>query len=277
MIAGIRDYMHSWQLLVGLAYLLGWLVLGSVVMQRALRRIATLPKSKTSPGRCFLVNLLAGGLGLAAAAALIGLFLVAAVRTHRRTLVLPGLLLGALAMPLMSWATLLNLLRLPARTVWRITVITTGPLLAMLAITGCAAVLPAWYARQAEVKQVLCVRHLRKIERALLAYAGRHAGLQAPSLQALLTTGATDPGALRPSDLVCPAATTEGEYLYVPSADRTAGQQRIWVCDRQPNHYGHRVVLLADGTIIRCDEAAFRALLALPENAQLRELLHAGQ
>ena len=272
MLAGIRDYTHGWQLLIGLAYLVAWLVAGSILMQRALRRIAKLPGSKTSPGRCFTLNALAGGLGLAAAMAIVGLFLVAALRTERRAWALPGVVLAMVAMPVMFWAVLLNLLRLPGRTVWRITAATAGPILGMLVLAGLGAALPAWYMRQPELKRLACVRRLRKIERALLQYAVRNVGTEAPSLRSLLAMRSPGSAAIHPDDLACPAAAQGGEYLYVPRASREPSPDRIWVCDRHPYHRGQRVVLLADGRIIACDERTFRLLLARPENAELREV-----
>ncbi|KPK83961.1 MAG: hypothetical protein AMJ81_06860 [Phycisphaerae bacterium SM23_33] len=274
MLAGPADYIRLWQFPLLAVYLAGWLIAGPYLTQRALRRFAQLPRSKSSTARAAKINAVAGGVALLAAGALTIFLLTLSVKVGPRWLVVIGPMLVPFVMVGMSWLVHLAALNVSTKAALRITASTAVPLILLLAIIGTAAFVPAWYLRQAEVKEAFCRGNLQILGTALVEYQRVFVGqaTRAPNLQVLVDTGFVEA-----KHLTCPARKDQkGAYLYVPSDKVPPASQKIWVCDRYGNHRGRRSVLFNDERILLLREGEFQQLLALPENAALRKMLAAG-
>jgi len=272
-LAGVRDYMHWWQPLLLLAYVVFWLLAGPYFTQRALRRVDGLPRSRSRLGRCAKVNFLAGGTGLAAAMILGGFFLALAIRWKARTVVLGAVILGPPAMLAMVWAVQSVMLEQPAGTLFKSALRATVPLLVAIAVLGSAAFLPAWYIRHTFAQRAACHRHMVSIRDALATWSRVRPGREPPTLQALV-----DAGLLKKPSTRCPQRRARDiGYLYVPSLRVPPNSNKVRCCDRAGNHGNVRLVLFNDDRILPVTEDDFARLLALPENAALRELDQADQ
>jgi hypothetical protein len=247
MLAAMRDYFFLWQLPAFGAFAAAWLIGGPYLTRRALERYT-------------------------------GFFVVRAKKSNIWWLT--GAVLGLPVMLVMSWAVVSVVLNLPAKTLLRVALSTTGPLTLLLLLVAVAAFAPARFVRQAQLARQRCRINLQFIDGAL----GKASSIgQLPeSLRAL-----TESGLIKTERLACPAKPeVEVGYLYVPSlaAARTDSgdeqrevSQKIWVCDRRGNHRGRRLVLHTDGRILELEESDFRKLLERPENEELKKLVAAEQ
>ncbi len=272
MLAALSDYVFVWQLPLMLAFLAAWLIAGPFLARRALERHTELPRSKRRMGRCAQFSFLATGTGLLALLVVAGFFFAVGGKLQEKILFTAlGAALAVPAMLAMSWAVGLSMLALPAKRVLRIVVTTTGPMAILLVVLGAGAAVPAWYARQDNLRRDQCRYKLVELDHALRMYAAR--GEEAPSLSSLVESKL-----LQPQGLVCPGRPdAEVGYLYLPSrsAPRRERQDIIRACDRRGNHGSKRVVLFTDGRVEFLSQGEFQDLLKRAENQELAKLVAA--
>ena len=274
MLAGPADYLFSWQIPLILLYVAVWLIGGTYLTHWALARMTELPRRKRTSARSLRLNFFTTGSGLTALTIVAGSFGVLAGRAegHKATIAVVGLSLGVPAMFGTAWAVGMVMLDLPVKTWLRITGVTTGALLAFLALLVAGAFLPARSQRLTKHQQDRCRSNLYELQAAL----NRHStlGPEAVTLEELVMKGRCGPEVLR-----CPANPNRPQgYLYAPSpqAERDTGaSDKIRVCDHRKNHSGCRMVLYTDGRVEVVNEDRFSELLELLENAEMAELVRA--
>ena len=269
-LAAWTNYLFVWQLPLFGLFAAAWLIGGPYLPQRALVRHTEVPRSKRRMARCAQLNFFATGIGMLALLVITGFFFVISRKLGLRPVAFVGAAIGLPAMILMSWVVGLVLLAAPARSVLRLTFATTGPALALLVVVGAGAFVPAWFVRQAQIREDRCRYNLLEIHVALDMYGRR--GEEASSLTALVEGGFTEA-----KYLTCPGnPERENGYLYVRArTEREQVSQRIRVCDRRGNHGSKRQVLFADGRVEVLSQEEFERLLSLPENSSLSKLVAA--
>ena len=269
-LAAISDYLFLWQLpLIGL-YLLIWLAAWPYVTRRFLKKAGDLPRSKTTLGRCAIINLFSNVPAFVAVIAILVLCRQLSL-DHGFWIFVPGAVVASAAMLGMALVVNLTMLELPARRVAAFTLRSTGLLLLVGILLFGGMIYPTRVARFAKLDREKCNQNLQYVRAGLDEYARRFPGRLSPTLEALQTADLVKPEHLR-----CPGRHGgEVGYLYVPTprVDPRTKSSKINVCDRRGNHSGQRHVLSANGRIELVDEKRFDELLKLPENAGMAQLV----
>jgi hypothetical protein len=269
MLASLNDYLFTWELGVLGFFVLAWLIGGTYLTRWALQRATELPKRRRTMGYSFLLNFFATGSGLVAAAMVFGSLAFAGKRYEeaRTLLALMGALLAIPAMLAVAWAVSLVMLDLSPRKLLRLTLTTSGVVLAMLVVLIGGSAIPARGQRMSQARIQKCVRNLHGLSGYLADQ--QTLGWQAKNLQELV-----DAGRCEKKELRCPAVRDrEIGYLYAPCPPNPDPlSKKILLCDRRGNHGDKRVVLFDSRVAPRAlSESEVQELLALPENASLAE------
>jgi len=266
-LAGLQDYLGTWQIPLFVALLVGWLWGGGWLLHRSLLRRGY-PKRIRRP-RCVLIFLLGGLAGSAAGAVFFKLFHTAGDRFDTNLLV-PGMAAATVVLFGVAFLIIYAMLELSLPAALKASAV---PMLAMflwLAAVATSIALPAYIIRMRDNRRASCHRQLFFIYDELARYQLRF-GAPAPNLQALV-----DLNYLDAKYLTCPAEPDKKPgYFYLPATLQTRGDEaeRIILCDFRGNHSGGRNVLLASGQPNWYSTAEFEDRLTRELNAEFAAAL----
>ena len=269
MLAGVRAYMHVWQLPLFGLLVVGWLLGGGWILRRTLHQRERY--RRITLGRCVLICFLGGVGGGLTGAVFFYLFdtIGGVIETDLKIV---GGIVGAVLMGLIASLVIYAMLPISLGEAIRVGIRPVAMILVLLIIVGASAGVPAYFLRVAERQRNDCRFNLAVIAEALRDYRQRF-GSPGTSLDALVEINVIPYG-----HLVCPATgEVVGGYVYRPGRiiDRNTATEQILVCDLRGNHRGGRNVLLANGQELWYSDDRFRLLLESEANKQFASDLQA--
>ena len=270
-LASITSYTHAWQLPIGAAFILLWLVGGYYVLRWRMLKAAITSRSKVAPlaAKVNFFGIFVGlvGFGVMAFMAyalyqreVVGLYLMGAL----------AVILGVPALVLLNWVVGMVLLKdVPSGPVLKLTAFSGLGVSLLMLVCLAGAGIPAYNLHTRELSQGLCGSQLVFVHDALQAYKRSHPD------QTITVADLVSKGLLEAKRIHCPVGPQDSqEYAYAPTTSTEKDDNRILLCDRQPFHDGSRMVLLDDATRGQpipkaLSEQEFQNLLAKPVNASL--------
>lgn len=269
MLASVRDYFFVWQLPVLLGYVVLWLLLGGYLLRKPLRE--HLDRRKATLGHA-VVAMLLSGLAAGFAGAVIAVSYVSFVEPKTVAAAVGGLVAVAVAGLVVTFLVLYAMFNLSARQTVRVAAPALGALVLVGAALAAVAGVPAYIARQREVRIGMSQHDLAVISVQVALYRSRF-GHYPESLTQLL-----DEEWLTDAQVRNPASDREVAYFYAPPPP-DAPDDRLLACDYVENQRGRgRVVAYVDGRPPQwLTSGQFRQLLAEPVNADFAEGLRSAE
>ncbi len=271
LLAGIRNYIHFWQLPLMALLLFGWLWGGGWLLLRSVKK-RDYPK-RIRLSNCLIISLLAGIGG-----SLVGVVFFALVNTIGSgisvNLMPVGGVIAFVVMAFTAMLVIYAMLDLPFGRACKAAMLPTAAMMAIFLFISAAAAVPAYFLRQSQLDREQCYINLNIIAQALQSHQ-RAMGLAADNLDLLV-----ERNYITPELLACPRAVDpEHSYFYLPTPvdpqDKTS--RTIVACDLHPQHNGGRNVLDRSGYVRWYDDDEFEMLLKLEENQSFAELLLKAQ
>ncbi len=272
MLAGIRNYLHLWQLPLFVSFAVLSLWAGGSLLLRSLRK-RQYPK-RIRMSRCVLISMLAGASGGLAGA--VFFFLFESIRAGTGvSLRLPGALVAGIVMILIAYLVAYAMLELPMGAALKVLALPLTVMLLLTGAVGAGAGIPAYFLRKDEVKQQRCLaRKLPQIAVAL-AYHQDTFGDPPQQLKDLAEKNMIDA-----NFLICPGTPEKpiGFFYHPLRMTRQESAARIFVlCDFRHTHRGGRNAILANGRYNWYPEEHFESLLTLEDNKQFAAALRAAE
>ncbi len=270
MLAGIRDFLHLWQIPLLVFMLLAWFWLGSSLLLKSLTK-RQYPK-RIRFGDCVLIMLL-----VALAAGLLGLGAIFFIRNLCAALDLPNMTFAIIAAPILTvttfiaaWLVFYAMLELSLGATLKAAL---KPLLVLFLIEGALVTGGGLFAlaiHRTQLARNNCMRNIGQLNIAFHQYFSNFS-VPAPDTQVLV-----DRNFAKVNRLACPAASDrDGDYFYHP-ADVTPPEtltKKLLLCDFARNHPNGRNVLRINGDMEWVNEKTFQQILQLPENAEFAKAL----
>lgn len=255
MLADIFEYWHSWHWYIVLAFVVVWLLGGTWLFNRPLRKLATVSGKRYKPHKGLYAAALTVLSGVVFAALTAYLFHRLSVKLEMPSIAFAGLGVGLIVGVILSILMSYVVLNLPAgqsfRLSWLPIVLIFGFGAALVAATAPLA------ASQTETKKVRdkCDNNMIVLTHVL--------GSMPESLDFLVKTKK-----IPETYITCPA--TNRKYLYLPTKRRKDMENALVVCEQAGNHPGgrHVVVVDKDGMLLAkwANEEDFQSWLKLPAN-----------
>ncbi len=273
MLAGIRDYVHPWQLPLIFTFLAGWIIGGGYLLKWSFANQGY--KKKLTLGRSIMVTFLAGSGGLFAAAVILFLFKTIVVTTGARLLpvMAAGAVVAALVYFVISYLVLYAIFELPSRQLLRMVALPLAGIITLGAIMGTAAGLPAYRTRIWGGRKTVSLADLVAIGNALVKHEMQEKK-PAENLQVLVQKELLSSACLR-----CPfVPNTKVGYFYLPGpAQRQDADDKIVACSLRGKKAGGRAVLLHNHQSRWFSEEEFQHLLQHKANDEFAEALRKAE
>ena len=282
MLAGINNYLYSWQLVPMFLFFLGWTIGGGLLLHRGVKKEGSIrrPKVAKSVGAMVLA-----GFGAAVGAAAVLLFLNKIGDVTQTNLRIASGVVGGLVAMGLAFLVVYTVLGLSAKATVKVALSAMVLVIVLGLVLGATAAVPAYFLTQEKLNDNECKKNVAWIAVALQ-------GREFPENLDVLVKNRD----LAASAIQCPAAENDAGYFYRPlSGDTLIEANTLVLCDFEGSHDGRRSIIFvrtdvgADGKPVlrialqsRLDrqnvsESEFQDLLKLPQNEEFAKALAKAQ